>query len=275
MHRWRVGATQIVRIDAANLTLPTDEPVPAWAVPDFTPTVDQTPLAFTALAIRAGDRRIVVDPWIVDDSPRARPDATAVVDALLEQLADAGFPAEDVDTVIATHVDGIGWHTRPGPDGAGWVPTFPHARYLFPAAELDDIANGVEVFGGEHVGPLLDAGVVDRVDAGARPYAVTAEVTLHDCPGHNSGHHLVRVESGGALAVYPGHLVVSLRQLADPTAADADVDAALATGTRRALFAELADRGGLLLTTLIGGPGGGRVERHGDGYALRAAHDPA
>jgi hypothetical protein len=37
---------------------------------------------------------------------------------------------------------------------------------------------------------------------------------------------------------------------------------------RAAYLAELADRDGTLLTTLVGGPGGGRVQREGDGYLL-------
>jgi hypothetical protein len=59
--------------------------------------------------------------------------------------------------------------------------------------------------------------------------------------------------------------------VADPTEA-ADLDPEVATASRRAVLSELADRGGLLLSPLLGGPGGGRVERRDDdGYALTFA----
>jgi hypothetical protein len=41
--------------------------------------------------------------------------------------------------------------------------------------------------------------------------------------------------------------------------------------SREEVLAELADRGGLLLSPLFGGAGGGRVERAGDGYHLVSA----
>jgi glyoxylase-like metal-dependent hydrolase (beta-lactamase superfamily II) len=263
MPRWKVGDVEVVRVDSSNFVLPTETPMPAWAVPAYTPSRDQTPAAFSALAIRSGDRHIVVDPWIVDDSPRGRPDAGAVIDALLQELAEAGFEPGDVDTVVNTHVDGIGWNTRPL-DGT-WVPTFPRARYVFPAAEIAAIDDGAPVNGAESLGPLRDAGVVEAVEP---PLPVTPEVTLEDAPGHNAGHFAVRIESGDALAVYPGHLVLSLLQVDAPDRDLGDTDLAVATATRRTILDELARRRGVLLTTLVGGPGAGIVTRRGSGYAL-------
>ena len=58
----------------------------------------------------------------------------------LAQLAAAGFPPETIDLVVCTHlhVDHMGWNTRLV-DG-DWIPTFPHARYLFGAADIDSFA---------------------------------------------------------------------------------------------------------------------------------------
>ncbi|HEY7137629.1 MAG TPA: MBL fold metallo-hydrolase [Acidimicrobiia bacterium] len=263
MGRWKVGDVEVVRVDASNFVLPTELTMPAWAVPGFTPSVEQVPLAFSALAIRSGDRSIVVDPWIVDDSPRARPDAGAVIGSLLGALGDAGFDAGDVDTVVNTHVDGIGWNTRPV-DG-DWVPTFPRARYIFPAAEIAAIDDGVPINGSEHLGPLREARVLDTVEL---PLSITPDVTLEAAPGHNHGHLAVRIESGDALAIYPGHLVLSLLQVDTPDRDLGDTDLAVATATRRAILDELAGRHGLLLTTLVGGPGAGVVTRRESGYAL-------
>ncbi len=77
----------------------------------------------------------------------------------------------------------------------------------------------------------------------------------------------MQVESDDELAVIPGHLILNVFQLADPAEA-ADLDPTVASVSRRRLLVDLADRHGLLLTTLIGGPGGGRVRRDGQAFAI-------
>jgi glyoxylase-like metal-dependent hydrolase (beta-lactamase superfamily II) len=265
MLRWTVGDVEIVRVDGANFTLPSDELMPAWAVPAFTPSVHEAPVAFSALALRSGDTRIVVDPWLVDDSPRRRADAGNVVDGLLAALASVGFAADEVDLVVNSHIDGIGWNTRPS-DGR-WVPTFPNATYLFPADELAAVDAGLEVIGSEHLTPLYEAGVVHPVPL---PHTIDGSITLEPAPGHNWGHLAVRIDAGGEVAIYPGHLVLSLLQVDQPDRDLGDTDLAVAITSRRRLLGELADRHGILLTTLVGGAGGGAVERNGDGYRLVA-----
>jgi len=266
MHRWQIGDAEIVRIESSSFALPAEWPVPPWMIPDLAPNDHEVGIAFSALAIAVDGRRIVVDPWLADDAPRTRPDAGDVLDHLLAELASAGFPAAEVDTVINTHVDGTGWNSRP--DGDRWVPTFDRARYLFPAAELAAIDGGEPIYGGDDHQWLERAGVVDRI---AGDHQVCPSVSVVDAPGHNFGHWAVRIESGGELAIIPGHLVLSPFQI-DDLARDLDGPSfAVARVTRRALLDELADRRGLLVTTLLGGSGGGRVERTGAGFALAGA----
>ena len=76
------------------------------------------------------------------------------------------------------------------------------------------------------------------------------------------------VAVGPALAIYAGHLVLSLLQIEDPERDIGELDVATAGSTRRLILDELADRRGVLLTTLVGGPGGGVVHRDGTGYRL-------
>jgi glyoxylase-like metal-dependent hydrolase (beta-lactamase superfamily II) len=265
MHRWHVGPVEIVRIEDEAFALPSDRPAPGWAVPAFAPSADQVGLAFSALAIADGDRRIVVDPWLANDFPRSRDDAAARVASLLAQLADAGFPADEVDTVVNTHFDGIGWNTRPDPDRpSAWIPTFPNARYLYPAAELEAWRAGTYPPGDDGLAVLSARGVLDGIDL---PYGLSTHVQLRDAPGHNVGHLGVVVEADGAIAMIPGHLFLNPFQVSDPTEA-ADFDPLLATASRIRVLDELADREGLLLTALLGGPGGGVVRRAGRSYAL-------
>jgi glyoxylase-like metal-dependent hydrolase (beta-lactamase superfamily II) len=70
---------------------------------------------------------------------RSRAPARATLDHLntgfLAALRAAGVDRNAVDVVVNTHIhsDHVGWNTRLE-DGA-WVPTFPNARYLVPAAD--------------------------------------------------------------------------------------------------------------------------------------------
>jgi len=266
MHRWRVGQVDIVRIEDEDFALPSPRPVPPWAVPDLAPTRDQVGVAFSAFALADADRRLVVDPWLANDFPRSAADADARVERLLADLDAAGFPADSVDTVVNTHFDGVGWNTRPSPGSPdGWTATFPHARYLYPRAELEAWRDGRHPTGDSGFGPLERQGQLEAVDP---PQSLTPDIRLVDAPGHADGHLAVRVESGGSLAVIPGHLFLTPFQVADPTEA-ADVDPTVATRTRRSLLDDLADHDGLLLTNLLGGPGGGVVRRQGSAYALR------
>lgn len=263
MHRWHVGAVDIVRIEDDAFALPSDTPVPDWAVPHLAPDTSAFYLAFTAFGIASGDRRIVVDPWLANDAVHDLPDAADRAARLLGALGDAGFPSDRVDTVVNTHIDGTGWNARPA-DGA-WRPSFPNARYLFPRAELDALARHEPLFGDTDLSAVLDAGLVDAIDP---PLTLTDAVTLVPAPGHNFGHVSVRIDSEGELALIPGHLFLTILSVADPAPAP-DEPPEVET-SRRAVLVELADRRGLLLSPLFGGSGGGVVSRGTDGYVVAA-----
>ena len=130
------------------------------------------------LAIADRDRRIVVDPWLANDYPRYRDDAAARVASLLAELADAGFPSDEVDTVVNTHFDGIGWNTLSDPDHpATWTATFPNARYLYPAAELAAWRAGTYPPGEDGLAVLAALGVLDGIEL---PHEVSDHVRLRD-----------------------------------------------------------------------------------------------
>ncbi|HEY5887574.1 MAG TPA: hypothetical protein VIT24_07620 [Acidimicrobiales bacterium] len=253
-----------MRIEDDDFALPSERPVPDWAVPDLAPDSSAYFVAFSAYGIASGSRMIVVDPWLANDFPRSQPDADERAERLLGALADEGFDPEDVDTVINTHLDGVGWNTRP--DGGSWRPTFPNARHLYHRAEHDAYVRGEAMFADVDLSPLFDAGLVDPVDP---PFAVAEGVSLVDRPGENFGHMAVQVDSGTELAMIPGHLFLSVFGVSDPTRDDEGREDAVVS--RVDVLNELADRRGLLLSPLFGGAGGGRVERRPDGYRLVAA----
>ena len=267
MHTWRVGDCEVIRVESVDLAVPAPASVPDWMVPEFATAQGEVRVAFSAVAVRTPTKIIVIDPWLADDFPRQGADADDVVTALLNELGTAGIEPEAVNLVINTHCDGIGWNTRP--DGHGrWRPSFPNARYIYPATTLVALNVGGEIYGGEGLEELRR---LRDIQAITPPHQVTTEVSMLDAPGHDAGHTAIRIESGGDLAIYPGHLVLSPYQIDDPATTLAGESAELlpiATESRRAILDELADRNGLLLATLIGGPGGGRVQRAEGGFRL-------
>jgi glyoxylase-like metal-dependent hydrolase (beta-lactamase superfamily II) len=264
MHRWHIGDVEIVRIEDLDFAIPSDEPVPEWCVPAFAPTTSEVGIAFSTLAIDADRVKIVVDPWLANDAPRNEPDAATRADSLLTALAQAGFPPDEVDIVVNSHLDGVGWNTVPA--GDGWEPAFPKARYLYPARELAAVAAGEPINGHEALAALAAQRSIEAVNA---PVALTPTVSLAPAPGHNFGHVAVRIEDGHDLAIYAGHLFLTPFQVDDPEVGDDDNPTRdVAVRSRRQILGELATRNGLLLTTLLGGPGGGRVRRRDGGFAL-------
>ena len=265
MHRWTIGNVEVVRIEDEDFDLPSDVAVPAWAVDaGMAPDSANTSLAFTAYGIRSGDTRIVVDPWIANDYPRSLPDAAVRSTRLLEQLATAGFPADEVDVVVLTHYDGNGWMTRPDGEG-GWEATFTSARHVAGRAELEAIDRREELFFPGPAADLMSAIGAEPIDP---PYALTDEVSVKLAPGHNYGHLAVWIESGGQMAVLAGHLFLTIFEVADPSPLEGDGPES--EDSRREILDALAAKRGLLLLPLVGGPSGGAglVQKDGDGYRL-------
>mgnify|MGYP001816530790 CR=1 FL=1 len=262
LHRWQVGEISVVRVASDDFALPADRPLPPWCVGDLCPSAGEVGIAFSALAVAASGTRIVVDPWLANDDPRERPDAADRAAAVLGRLADAGFDPDDVDVVVNTHLDGVGWNTRPDGHG-GWQLSFPNARYVYPHDEVRAIERGEPIMEGDGFEVLASLTAIESVVA---PMVLAEGVSLVDAPGHNFGHLAVRIESGDDLAIYPGHLVLTPFDIIDPDEPPPGGHGAeLAAPTRGRILAELAHRQGILLTTLLGGSGGGRVAPGGGG----------
>src|SRR3954451_2211054 len=82
--------------------------------------------------IRTVDRRIIVDPWLAFDQNRSQPDAADRWSRVSDRLQAADLAPDTVDTVVFTHLDGVGWAVSPD----GETPSFANARHLVAAGEL-------------------------------------------------------------------------------------------------------------------------------------------
>jgi hypothetical protein len=212
--RFRVGDATLARVpyaeilvdaDAVGLT-PAAVAAQEWAVPTWADGA-QVRVAAAVWIIESDGHRIVVDPaQTADDILRAGPDAVVHQEAVAGALAAAGYGRDSIDTVVASHIDGIGmiaWRA-----GDAWVPFFPNASVLLARAELDAIAGpgDYEPSGGEALLALDALGAVTPVEDG---HEVTPDVTLRFTGKHSPGHQLVDVESGDDRATLIGHLALS------------------------------------------------------------------
>jgi glyoxylase-like metal-dependent hydrolase (beta-lactamase superfamily II) len=277
--RWRVGDVAIARVVEIEGPSPGTflfaEATPerllqhAWLKPRFLTDDGRSIGAIHCFVIASSGRTIVVDTCVGNDKPRAVKNWHMRQGRFLQDLAEAGYPREKVDTVLCTHlhVDHVGWNTMLA--GGRWVPTFPNARYLFGRKEWahwrDEPDGPDRVVRNDSVRPVLEAGLADLVDSDHR---LTNEVFLEPTPGHTPGHVSVRIVSRGEEAVITGDLMHHPVQCAEPAWANRfDVDPEAARRTRRAFLERHAGKPVLVLGTHFAAPTGGRVVR--DGTAFR------
>jgi glyoxylase-like metal-dependent hydrolase (beta-lactamase superfamily II) len=243
-----------VGLDAEGLNLSAGVIAAAGSV--ATPWLDESgqPLVGVAVWVVESDGRVVVvDPCGAADAfIRTGPEAITHQDAVFAALEAAGYPRERVDTLVLSHLDGIGMAAAVTDDGR-WVPAFPRARVVMTAPELTFLAAPTyAVQGNEALQALVDQGVVDGVADG---YEVAPGVTLQLTGAHSPGHAIVRVESGGALALLIGHLAITPIHLVSGRCEGMHEDADAAVAVLDAVLDEAIERSALLVGPLWAAPG--------------------
>ena len=179
-------------------------------------------------------------------------------------LTAAGVGPGDVDYVLCTHlhIDHVGWNTRL--EDGRWVPTFPNARYLMPAAdeEAQRLRDG-HIYH-ESISPVIAAGQAELVSDG---HKIGEEITLVPTPGHTPGHVAVRIESGGAAALITGDALHSTAQCWRPDWEFVyDLDPETAVTSRRKLLEDASEADCRVLGSHFLLPSIGRVKAEGDTF---------
>lgn len=170
-------------------------------------------MATNCLLVESGDDLVLVDSGL-GAKLGSKECAIYGVDPgrrnLLDSLRGAGFRPEDVTVVLTSHLhfDHCGWLTRPEGEGR-WVPTFPRARYLLEAGEVEHARSPNErdraSYWPRNWEPLFEHGVVElfreRTTAAAGIEAVKA-------PGHNADMCVVTLDGGaGTRGIFLADLV--------------------------------------------------------------------
>ena len=282
--QWKIGDVTITRVVESVQAIPPTDVLPSataevieshasWLRPNFVDDDGNLVMSVHALGVTAGDRRIIIDTCIGNDRRVPGMEFLYLQTPFLADLADAGFPREEVDTVICTHLhfDHVGWNTMLV-DGK-WVPTFPNARYLLCQDEWQHWSvaggSGYAVTLDDAVRPVVDAGLADLVPP---DYKVTDEIRLELTPGHTPGHVAVHIESNGEHALITGDLAHHPVQWAEPQwFSDPDTDRAQSEATRRRLLEEYAGTDLLVIGTHFAPPCAGHLVADGAGWRFDTA----
>ncbi|PRY28122.1 MBL fold metallo-hydrolase [Pseudosporangium ferrugineum] len=205
-------------------------------------------LRFRSFAVRHGDGGpvVLVDAGIGPaGSPAA--DWAPVPGRLPEALAEAGIGAEEVSTIVLTHLhtDHIGWAV-PGDS------PLRNARVVVQRADVTAYERAAPSAVQDEVllKPLREQGRLEVVEGDVR---LSPEVRIVSTPGHTPGHQSVLVESGDDSLLVTGDLLVHAVQLVRPELAYGhDMDAELARRSRMAALEGAASRGSLLGVSHLG-----------------------
>lgn len=227
--------------------------------------------------IEADGLNILVDTGAGNEKHRPNIPVFGQLDTdFLERFERSGKKVEDIDLVICTHlhIDHVGWNTRLV-DG-NWVPTFPNARYLFPA--IDRIAwdpsgpqyasmRGKDVNANvfeDSVQPILDAGIAELVEDEFQP---APGMVLRNAPGHTPGHMVLEVRSGGERALFTGDILHHPMQVVRPDWNSVYCeDRAAAARTRLDIIKDAASDGARIVPAHFGGSHTIFVEKTNNGY---------
>jgi glyoxylase-like metal-dependent hydrolase (beta-lactamase superfamily II) len=296
MSRVRIGRASVARVVEFQFSLGAKffgrTPPSGWQdnidllVPDFyNPETDEWHIAVQSWVIEVDGLTVVVDTGVGNDRERPHmPPLDHLNTGYLDALRSAGVERADVDVVVNTHIhsDHVGWNTNLH-DGA-WVPTFPNARYLVPAADYHHFEpdgpavsrsprteeeaaqqRGDQLVFADSVAPIEAAGQLVGWSDG---YQISDSLRLLPAPGHTPGSSVLWLDAGEP-AVFVGdltHSPLQLRRPDEPCAFDVDADAA--TATRRRIFTEAAQSGAAVIPAHYPGHGGATIRADTDRFEV-------
>ncbi|HEY0227393.1 MAG TPA: MBL fold metallo-hydrolase [Mycobacterium sp.] len=294
MDRVQLGRASVARVVEFQFSLKTEffhrTPASEWhdnadlLVPDFfNPDTDEWHIAVQSWVIEVDGLTVVVDTGVGNDRDRPHtPALDHLTTGYLNALRSAGVDRNAVDVVVNTHIhsDHVGWNTMLL--GDAWVPTFPNARYVLPAADYlhfhpggpaatqaprteEEAAQqlGDQLVFADSVAPVEEAGqLVNWSD----DYQISGSLRLRPAAGHTPGSSVLWLDAGEP-AVFVGdltHSPLQLRRPADPCAFDVDANAAAVT--RRRIFGEAAQAKAAVIPAHYPGHGGATIRAGADGF---------
>ncbi|MEV0351496.1 MBL fold metallo-hydrolase [Nonomuraea sp. NPDC050680] len=290
MHEIKLGDVTVTRVEETHgPIMPTRDffptmPEEAWRehrdllVPDHLSADDDlVHVAMQTWVLRSEGSTILIDTGIGNgkNRPAVEPWHRQQLD-YLGRLAVAGVRPEDVDLVVNTHLhlDHVGWNTRLVDDE--WVPTFPNATYLMPAADFHHwnpdnnpgIPGSINEYAFEDsIAPVHAAG---QVHLWEDSHVIDGNLRLEAAPGHTPGHAVIKLESGGDRALFAADIIHTPLQLRHHHHGSCFCeDPVQARATRRRLLDWAADTIALVLPAHFSGRSALEIERRAESYTVR------
>lgn len=251
----------------------------------FDPDTDQWHIAIQSWVIEVDGLTVVVDTGVGNDRQRPHmPPLDHLNTGFLAACESAGIDRNAVDVVVNTHIhsDHVGWNTMR--DNDTWVPTFPNARYVVPAADYHHFApdgpaatqsprtaeeavaqRGNQLVFADSVLPIDEAG---QLIQWSDDYQISPSLRLRPAPGHTPGSSVLWLDAGQP-AVFVGdltHSPLQLRRPADPCAFD--VNATAAAATRRRIFTEAVQANAAVIPAHYPGRGGATIRAVADQFEI-------
>lgn len=221
-----------------------------WLVPDYADAAGNIAMRVQAFVVRTPTRTIIVDPCVGNGKTRSMPFWNQLATDWLQRLIAAGVQPDAVDMVVHTHLheDHLGWDTNLV-DGE-WRPTFPNARYLYHADELEFVrqrSSDADPIYADSVAPIIAAGLADSVDSDAD---LGEGLRLAPSAGHTPGHTSLWITAGDDTVLITGDFMHHPVQFADTELAEiGDDDVEGARRTRRRMIEEAVARQALIIGT--------------------------
>lgn len=300
--RVQLGRASLSRVLELRFDIPTgafgQTPPEGWRdnadllAPDFfDPANEVWHIAIQSWVIEVDGLTVVVDTGFGNDRTRPQtPPLDHLSTEFLATLEAAGIDRNAVDVVVNTHLhsDHVGWNTYLNPgcdtdtDTDTWVPTFPNARYLMPAAdyrhfepdgpaarrtprtEEEALAQrGEALVFADSVLPIDRAG---QIVQWSDDYEISPSLRLRPAAGHTPGSSVLWLDAGQP-AVFVGDLTHSPLQVRRPADACAfDIDADAAALTRHRIFTESVAAGAAVIPAHYPGHGGATLRAVEDGF---------
>jgi glyoxylase-like metal-dependent hydrolase (beta-lactamase superfamily II) len=251
----------------------------------FDPDTEQWHIAIQSWVIEVDGLTVVVDTGVGNDRQRPHmPPLDHLNTGFLAACESAGIDRNAVDVVVNTHIhsDHVGWNTMR--DNDTWVPTFPNARYVVPAADYHHFApdgpaatqsprtaeeavaqRGNQLVFADSVLPIDEAG---QLIQWSDDYQISPSLRLRPAPGHTPGSSVLWLDAGQP-AVFVGdltHSPLQLRRPADPCAFD--VNATAAAATRRRMFTEAVQANAAVIPAHYPGRGGATIRAVADQFEI-------
>lgn len=201
------------------------------------------------LLVRTPDGALLVDTGLGSRWDRKWTDIYRLTPGKLrEELAGEGLKPDDIRFCVLTHL-----HF----DHAGgalenlyeqWVPAFPKAQYLVQRSEFEYALNpGVRQQGSyraQDFMPLVQFGKLRFVEGDEE---ILPGVRLLKKGGHSRGFQIVRLESEGRVACFPGDLIPSFIHLKPAVAAAFDLDPEEVVRAKQELLKQSEAEGAVLI----------------------------